>query len=999
MKARRSILMVIVLSLTVTLLACSPVPVELADVAGYSLRLLVVRADSEDYLEPFQHLLNTMHANVTVEPIHIGELQAKHLIGVDAVYPDPSIIDADGWQAEAFTKLMRDYVAGGGHLFLEAPFIDQLPTDLLGVAEWVSVDTREPNFSYPAVSYDYIDMQAVYREFIQGLRQLQVLPREQIIPQRAAELSTALSLVDINGASLLAVNSYEAGTVTWADGLLPNRDYISRLDFVPSNAEQPYFHYGYTTANWLFRSKYLNFVAKQKYGFALEKVLGAYHRPAVAWQNHFEVLSAFARQDIKSFTELLRDYRQVPTFSLIRGTFNWSYWAPSISWLPNIGSDTAPKYQGMLADSFYGTGQRLMKQDGTHLDLGRYQGAASLLGTLQNPARAYPCVADLNGDGRLDLLVGTPAGEVYYFPNQAADGKPVLQQQMALISSTDTVSTAFAAPTVGDLTGDNLHDLVVGNKQGQLLIYHNQGTSTEPKFTLKRRLNLGLGEYTAPYLVDWDEDGLFDLVVGVADGSLYWLPGQPGSDGITFGDPQLILATGLKWAAPCVADWDNDGLLDLLVGSYNGQVALFQQENGNWVRQDNLQGENRNFFGNNNLNIGRNSVPLLVDWEGNGQVGLLLGGVEYGAPYAINDPANPARKGILASVKYLQENHLPILVHAYVHEFKTVDEEREELELHRQAFLDLGIEWDFVGVNHHTWRINENALQTFLVEQEVGISYDFGFHPYKSPGQPRDGKAFMPFVAPFRLTVGEKAEPFLLWAPVPEVRTFAPAYRSMQKFDLPITYFDHVENRLTVGSHQRALLTATVEALGRVQREGNYSFMTEEQVAKSLFNHYYCNLEVTFGENGITLEADVSQVPEQAAEYKGAIGVHFLPGADLASTNLSTDAWLRYRSQDRNDLYVGLLGPTQIVWGEEELPAPQLEILCSNTPINVLANDDDGIELELATKGMQQLVLRSSTPLIIEGEGLLIDKADDVYTITHYGTSCLVKLIQSTDTR
>src|SRR5690606_39896197 len=57
---------------------------------------------------------------------------------------------------------------------------------------------------------------------------------------------------------------------------------------------------------------------------------------------------------------------------------------------------------------------------------------------------------------------------------------------------------------------------------------------------------------------------------------------------------------------------------------------------------------------------------------------------------------------------------ISLIPHMYLHEYMTDEREKREMELHREAFRALGIEWDDdMGVNHHTWRINKNALQTF----------------------------------------------------------------------------------------------------------------------------------------------------------------------------------------------------------------------------------------------------------------------------------------------
>lgn len=90
---------------------------------------------------------------------------------------------------------------------------------------------------------------------------------------------------------------------------------------------------------------------------------------------------------------------------------------------------------------------------------------------------------------------------------------------------------------------------------------------------------------THPYACDWDNDGDLDLVIGTASGHFHLVRQsqdtsgeihfEPYSEWLTTPDGKPLHVPSGK-SSPCVIDWDGDGDLDILSGSHGGGVYLFK---------------------------------------------------------------------------------------------------------------------------------------------------------------------------------------------------------------------------------------------------------------------------------------------------------------------------------------------------------------------------------------------------------------------------------------
>jgi len=228
------------------------------------------------------------------------------------------------------------------------------------------------------------------------------------------------------------------------------------------------------------------------------------------------------------------------------------------------------------------------------------------VGTLQNPSfklitrDAYslstlglssmaPAFADMDNDGDLDMIVGEEDGEVNYFTNTAGAGNTF---NFTLTESSYKVMDVgqYSTPYIFDVDGDSLNDLVIGNRSGNLNYFRNIGTATVPDFDRNAtnsffgKVNVRSGGnitgFSAPVFSTLDSTNNMYLLVGSeSSGIKVYEFNRDSIDAGTFTkvfDQYSDIDEGER-ISPTLADLNNDGKLEMLVGNYCGGVAFFSQ--------------------------------------------------------------------------------------------------------------------------------------------------------------------------------------------------------------------------------------------------------------------------------------------------------------------------------------------------------------------------------------------------------------------------------------
>jgi len=360
----------------------------------------------------------------------------------------------------------------------------------------------------------------------------------------------------------------------------------------------------------------------------------------------------FYQNDGGSFTLISSNYggidvgsRSSPTFVDIDGDNDFDLFIGEsygrIYYFRNEGTNFSPMWTPMdvLTDS-----------GGSTIDVGSY---------------STPTFVDIDGDNDYDLFVGEYYGRIYYYHNDGNATSPIWN----LVSAKyNYIGVDYdAAPSLVDIDNDGDYDLFIGERNGRIYFYRNGGDVNTPGWTPMGTLTdseyniIDVGYYSHPTFVDIDDDGDYDMFIGENNGRIYFYQNDGDASAPVWTPRGMLTDSGGNtidlsyYSTPTFVDIDSDGDYDMFVGEYYGRIYFYRNDGDamspSWTSVGALVDLN-----GNTINVGYSSAPAFVDIDNDGDYDLFIGEY-YGKIYFYrNDGDTYAPIWTLASSNYRDIN-------------------------------------------------------------------------------------------------------------------------------------------------------------------------------------------------------------------------------------------------------------------------------------------------------------------------------------------------------
>lgn len=267
---------------------------------------------------------------------------------------------------------------------------------------------------------------------------------------------------------------------------------------------------------------------------------------------------------------------------------------------------------------------------------------------------------DYDGDGDSDLFISVlyPAQtwhNMVYYRNIGNKFNPIFEfVSNNFLSNVDVGSNSNII--FMDMDNDGKKDIFSGSAEQRIVYFKNTGTTVSPAFNLiTDSIPMQISPdnyYMAPALADLDNDGDKDMILGSYITDSLWYYKNTGSASnfvftkIAVGNTIGITGVGQS-SAPAFVDINNDGDMDLFTGNSAGKINYYENtgsaSNFNFVLISNF------YF---NIDAGSESIPRFVDLDGDGDKDLLIGTLNGTVSYYKNTGTSTSANFVLETNNY-----------------------------------------------------------------------------------------------------------------------------------------------------------------------------------------------------------------------------------------------------------------------------------------------------------------------------------------------------------
>lgn len=912
-------------------------------------------------------LENGILANIDVSVVK----NSDSLDGYDIIYL------TDG----ADTSGVTQYVRNGGTVVIANEVIADFDSEFLG-GDIADVPSMPTDLAYPYTDGNLSNISELLYDYTQTLKSYVDYEDYSgydygvgIVP------TTANAIAEYAGVAIYTQNTYGDGDVFITNPILPSDYTVTRLS---EGADGEPMAFTTNGAESLLRSYYAEYVSKKKYGFAVERTFGSFGTKSAAWELHYEDITGIENGSLTEFAQYCMDKGQMPSFTLVRNAYTWFKRAESVTYLEYDGGFSADSYEGA-----YCSGTHIVS-GGKWLELDCYEKTESYFDDKpEYVKRAYPYPLDWNEDGKLDLIVGSADGRFYYYEGRNVGANYEMSTATYLTDEAGNALSvgAYSSPTVFDIDGDGRGELVSGAEDGVVRAFKTNKTDENPSsmaFTyMGDVIDTGLTDamVASGYLND---DNIIDLAVGSRGGELRVYFGYT-EDGVNtlFGD-YVTVETGEDWVAPEIYDGK------LFCGTREGYVAHFDYDGSAFTKSGYLETDTNSRRGNKRITIGMNSVPRFCDIDGDGDDDLLVGNLEYGMAYPIDSEYFPYEDELREQLEFCEDNGIYVGVHGMTHKYASPEQESYELDYHKKAFEKYGIQWDGKGINQHTWFTSMYGYDGSGIDG-YNPSYDGTFAAQSGSGLLWNSGSTLPESAAVPQDCAENAIPMPMYMSAEDFVVLQPcntphgdgthSYITV-KYEMPLLFYNHCDYMYDDLESQ---LTAA-DKVEKITDEYGYVFVREDQMAKAVSAAYNVDVKADMTDGVIRISGTVRDENRRLYDenYTDCVGVRvvFADGVDAEDYTTDANVW----KATENAVYVSLDKTVELTKGSD---GDKLKITDVNIPATI-KHTGKGATVRFADGGMMSV--RVEGDATTASKGWKTEKDGDFTVFTKFGEADTLKI-------